>query len=722
MVNPEHVKTQSSSTVAVVRVDVRVNQEFDYAIPHELAERVIAGVRVRVPFGSRTIFGTVLRLKSAIPSQPGASSFQLKPILEVVGESALLAPALLQLSEWMADYYLCPLDLVLRSVAPAMVRKRASMRKVSRKASSADEMEADESAADLVPTRPLALTPHQIPALEKVREAMKNPSSKPILLFGITGSGKTEVYLQAISQVLDEGKSAIMLVPEIALTPQTMERLRARFSAMPSPSPVLSSESSALKSQRSALGSQHLSLLAALHSGLSQGERFREWQRIRSGEARLVVGARSAVFAPVCRLGLIVVDEEHEHTYKQEESPRYHARDVAVMRGRFEGAAVVLGSATPSLESFHNAQLGKYDLCRMPARIDERKLPVVRVVDMRAEILRSKSLPVFSEPLKSAIQLRLERGEQVILYLNRRGYASSMLCRKCGHVVMCPHCNITLSYHRQVQKLKCHFCGFQQSAPSRCPREECRDPSIRYTGLGTEKLEEIVRKLFPQARVARMDSDTMTRRQDYEHTLLRFKMGKLDILLGTQMIAKGLDFPRVTLVGVVYADVGLHLPDFRSGERVFQQITQVAGRAGRGDVEGEVIVQTFTPDHLAIRMGRRQDFEGFYREESRFRKELDYPPFDHLTRIECASAKANQAEFLAGRLRQILTERIGSSLRILGPCPAPLGKLRGRHRFHLLLRGGRIKEQKKILREILTALPRDKNVLVSADVDPLRML
>lgn len=504
-----------------------------------------------------------------------------------------------------------------------------------------------------------------------------------------------------------------MLVPEIALTPQTVERLRARFSQVAWPP----SNGGEAESQPPATG-----ILAVLHSGLSQGERFREWQRIRSGEARLVVGARSAIFAPVHQLGIIVVDEEHETTYKQEENPRYHARDVAVMRAHFENAVAVLGSATPSLESFHNSQSGKYTLCRMPDRIDSRKLPVIRVVDMRREMLRQKGFSIFSTPLKSAIQLRLERGEQVILYLNRRGYASSMLCTKCGYVAMCPECSVTLSYHRQAQQLKCHFCGHHQRAPLKCPEPSCADPGIRYSGIGTEKLEEAVSKLFPHARMARMDSDTMTHRRDYERTLLRFKMGKLDILLGTQMIAKGLDFPRVTLVGIVYADVGLHFPDFRSGERTFQQITQVAGRAGRGEVEGEVIVQTFTPAHSAIQFGRRQDFEGFYSEEVRFREPLSYPPFNHLTKIECTAVQESKAEFVAENIKRLLHERVGNSVRVLGPAPAPMARLRGRFRYQLLLRDARRKNLKMILRSILQELPRSGDVMVTADVDPVQML
>jgi primosomal protein N' (replication factor Y) (superfamily II helicase) len=685
--------SQDFVAVARVRVDLRINKEFDYGIPSNLSDTVQVGSRVKVPFGNRAILGTVL---VRIPSPSSDQTENLKSVLEVVGGAGLLTGELLKLAEWMSEYYLCPLDITLRTIAPSVVQKRNSIRFRATKL----DPELEESQADVVPTSPLPLSPQQAEALNRIQIAAQQPSPKPILLFGITGSGKTEVYLQAIDGLLKAGKGAIMLVPEIALTPQTLERLRARFSVHnPSASP-----------------------LAVLHSGLSQGERFREWQKIRSGEARLVVGARSAVFAPVKNLGIIVVDEEHENTYKQEENPRYHARDVAVMRAHFENCMVVLGSATPSLESFHNAEIGKYEVCRMPNRIDTRKLPTIRVVDMRKEMLRQKGLSIFSEPLKEGIQSRLERAEQVILYLNRRGYASSMICKKCGYVAQCPECSVSLSYHRADQKLKCHMCGHQKPAPKVCPEKDCRDPSIRYAGLGTEKLEEAVSKLFPHARIARMDSDTMLHRNDYERTLLRFKMGKLDILLGTQMIAKGLDFPRVTLVGIIYADVGLHLPDFRSSERTFQQITQVAGRAGRGEVEGEVIVQTFTPQHSAIQFARKQDFEGFYREEMKFRESLDYPPMNFLTKIECSSPQATKAEFVAQHIRKHLYEEVGEKLRILGPSPAPVEKVKSKFRYQLLLRDARAKKVKLALHKVLDNLPRNAEVFVTADVDPLHML
>lgn len=694
--------TGSAISIASVRVDVAVNKSFDYLIPAEWSQPLSVGSRVKVPFGNRTVLGTVLEIK---PHQSD-SSIQLKPVIETIGTQAVVSPPLMQLARWMASYYLAPLDMVLRTIAPSIVQKKASMR--NRKITLDPELA--EASASLLPTEPLPLTDQQRAAVEKILEEKLKPSPKPILLFGVTGSGKTEVYLQTMDRLLQEGKGAILLVPEISLTPQTVERLRSRFSK---------------RTADPATGTVRVEnggILAVLHSGLSEGERFREWQRVRSGEARLVVGARSAVFAPVKDLGMIIVDEEHEQTYKQEESPRYHARDVAVMRGFFEKAVVVLGSATPSMESFQNGILGKYEVCRMPDRIDTRKLPSIVVVDMRHEILRQKKMTTFSEALRSAVLLRLERGEQTILYLNRRGYASSMICKKCGYVAMCPDCSVALSYHRSEQKLKCHFCGIEQNVPNACPKPECRDPSIRYAGLGTEKLEESVTKMFPDAKVARMDSDTMTKRHDYERTLLRFKMGKIDILLGTQMIAKGLDFPRVTLVGIIYADVGLHLPDFRSGERTFQQITQVAGRAGRGEISGEVIVQTFTPEHSAIRFGRKQDFEAFFNDEVTFRKTLHYPPFNHLMKIEASSEYASKAEYAIEHILKQLQQKLGNTLRALGPAPAPFPKLRGKWRFQLILRDGRRKAVTAALESILAELPRKGDVRVTVDVDPMHML
>ena len=415
------------------------------------------------------------------------------------------------------------------------------------------------------------------------------PSSSTFLLHGVTGSGKTEVYLQAIAHALEQGKGAIVLVPEISLTPQTVERFKARFSSGPLQT-----------------------LVAVLHSHLSAGERHDEWHKIRQGRARIAIGARSAIFAPVEPLGLIIVDEEHEHTYKQEEAPRYHARDVAIVRGQMEGAVVVLGSATPSLESYYNCGKGKYTLLQLPERADDKKMPVVRIVDMRQTVRPGKAVPIFSPQLKEAIARRVEQKEQVILFLNRRGYSTSLQCPLCGFVAQCPNCSVSLTYHRHENKLCCHICAHVEPVPAVCPNDKCRNPAIRYAGLGTQKVEATLAKLFPHARVVRMDSDALKRKEDYRRILGDFRVGKIDILVGTQMIAKGLHFPNVTLVGIIYADLALHQPDFRAGERTFQLLTQVAGRAGRGDIEGEVVVQAFTPFHPAIQFARRHDFEGFY--------------------------------------------------------------------------------------------------------------
>jgi len=464
----------------------------------------------------------------------------------------------------------------------------------------------------ILPTQPLTLNAEQSAALSKITGAMdREPSAAAsFLLHGVTGSGKTEIYLRAIAHALERGTGAIVLVPEISLTPQTVERFKARFS------------SGNLKT-----------LVAVLHSHLSAGERHDEWQKIRQGRARIVIGARSAIFSPIEKLGLIIVDEEHEYSYKQEESPHYNARDCAVVRAQLESAVVVLGSATPSLESYYNARIGKYTLLELPTRVDDQKMPLVRVVDMRLEARREKGTPIFSQMLRERILQRLERGEQTILFLNRRGYASSLQCPKCGFVAGCPNCSVSLTYHRHNQRLICHICGYTSAAPTVCPEPNCKNPAIRYAGVGTERVEETLPKLFPKARIARMDSDSLKRKDDYRRILGDFRTGKIDILLGTQMIAKGLHFPNVTLVGIIYADLALHMPDFRAGERTFQLLTQVAGRAGRGEIEGEVVVQAFTPFHPAIQYARRHDFLGFYEQEIEFREQLNYPPLSRIAML-----------------------------------------------------------------------------------------
>ncbi len=519
------------------------------------------------------------------------------------------------------------------------------------------------------------------------------PPSKPILLHGVTGSGKTEIYLQAISLVLERGQTAIMLVPEISLTPQTVERFKSRFAA-----------------------TQHE--VAVLHSHLSDGERHDEWHKIRTGRARIVIGARSAIFAPCANLGLIVVDEEHENTYKQEETPRYHGRDVAVLRARMEGCAIVLGSATPSLESFHNAQLGKYELLRLTQRVDDKKMPFIRIMDMRME--SKKKGAILSERLITAINDRLAKKEQTILFLNRRGFSTSLLCEKCGYVCECPNCSVGLTFHRAAGRVVCHICGHQAVAPAKCP--ECRDPGIKYSGTGTEKVEDIVGKCFPTAVVKRLDADVMTRKDAFRETLGAFKVGKIDILVGTQMIAKGLHFPNVTLVGIINADLSLHLPDFRAGERTFQLLTQVAGRAGRGDVEGEVFVQSFTPFSPSIQFARHHDFDGFWEQEIEFRRQWDYPPFTHLVLIVIRSQHQQRAEFSAQTLHRRLKDALPPNTTLSDPAPAPLEKSHGNYRFHLMLRTRAILRLSRHLRGVLEKLTFPEDVIVTVDVDAYQLL
>jgi len=520
----------------------------------------------------------------------------------------------------------------------------------------------------------------------------KRADSSVILLHGVTGSGKTEVYLQAIDHALSQGKGAIVLVPEISLTPQTIERFRSRFG----------------------------DTIAVLHSHLSSGERHDEWHRIHEGTARIVVGARSAVFAPVANLGLIVVDEEHEHTYKQEEMPRYHARDVAVMRGHFEKCAVLLGSATPALESFANAKNGKYQLVEMMSRVDHRAMPHMRIVDMRQEAERTGRLSIFSRDLVDAVRKRLDKAEQVMLFLNRRGYASSLVCPKCGLVAKCNDCSIAMTYHRHDETLKCHICGAIQAVPDRCPG--CQDPAFKFAGIGTQRVEVAVGKIFPSARIARMDADATRGKDSHRRILNEFKTGKIDILVGTQMIAKGLDFPNVTLIGVLNADMSLHMPDFRASERTFQLLTQVAGRAGRGEIPGEVIVQTSTPFHQAIQAARRLDYDGFCDQENEFRRELSYPPFGHLV---CVGIKGmdqvkvtKAAEQFAAQLQPLLSGQVIVS----GPAPAPLEKAKGQFRHQIMLRAPTTRAITAPLKVVAREFRWPTGVSVYIDVDAVSLM
>ena len=738
---------------ASVLVDESGGRAFDYGVPE--GGTLSVGSRVRVPVRTRLMLGTVIALRDESDAQT------VRMISEVLGDTPALSPALIRLAAWLADYYCCPLEAAMRTVLPNVIRKAEVGHKLRLFARLAREIGAEELAAldkkaprqaavivalseatkpiavtelselcgvahqtiqslakkgwllvepekverdpyateQFVASSNLVLNDEQTTVFARVRDTVELVAAglaappRPFLLHGVTGSGKTEIYLQGIERALEHGLGAILLVPEISLTPQTVERFKSRFAA-----------------------SKHE--VAVLHSHLSEGERHDEWHRIRDGRARIVIGARSAIFAPVERLGIIIVDEEHENTYKQEEMPRYHGRDVAVLRGHLEKCAVLLGSATPSLESAYNAASGKYELLRMTLRVDDQKMPFIRIVDMRMEA--KKSSPILSDPLREAMSKRLEKKEQIILFLNRRGFSTTLLCGKCGFIAECPNCSLSLTFHRATNRIVCHLCGHVAVAPTKCP--DCKDPGIKYTGMGTEKVEDSVTKVFPKAVVKRMDADVMQRREAYKETLGAFRSGKIDILVGTQMIAKGLHFPNVTLVGIVNADMGLHLPDFRASERTFQLLTQVAGRAGRGDVSGEVVVQSYTPFHPAIQFARHHDFTGFFDQEIEWREKMGQPPFTHFILITVRSPHEERGRLSIETLHRRLKEVLPPGVQLGEPAPAPLEKSHGNFRFHLALRSRAVLKASRAIRAVLDKLPLPEDTFAVVDVDAHQLM
>lgn len=813
----------------VIDVQVRkLDRIFHYRVPSGMRERLETGMKVVVPFGTRTVEGYVLGFCD-IPEVTG-----IKDITDIIEEEPGLNPDLLALAGWMSERYLCSTVDAIRAIVPAgartvgyryiipvegpllssaeeslnilekeiynyikehgktlytdirsrfdehksgaVVRKLSHLglvevlREVKSKvrprfirtvdlAVSCGELDhltgklekkAPRQAAvlravqenrglpvaelaalagttpstvrDMVKkgylksedkeirrdpyafrafarTEALSPTAEQLKALTEIRAAIDRRDRKAFLIHGVTGSGKTEVYLQAIAYCLEKGRQAIALVPEISLTPQMVERFKGRFG----------------------------DLVAVIHSGLSMGERYDEWRRVKNGRVKVVVGARSAVFAPFSDPGLFIIDEEHEISYKQEDNPKYHAREVAMARAHLSGSAVVMGSATPSLESYSRAIAGKYRLLTLDRRVQGRSMPRVDIIDLRDE-MHAGHRSIFSRRLIEKMERTLKRGEQAILFLNRRGYSTFVVCRDCGLVMKCPKCSISLTLHARENLLRCHYCDFTRKSPDLCPK--CQSGSIRKFGIGTQKVEEEVARWFPEARIARMDMDTTAGKGSHEKILNMLKEGKTDILVGTQMIAKGLDFPGVTLVGVITADTSLNLPDFRSAERTFQLLTQVAGRAGRGQVPGEVIIQTYSPDHYSVTKARDHDYLSFYREEIRVRGELEYPPYCSLVRIVIYGLEENSvirsAEILAGQLRKrVGGHNLGVTEPLLGPAPAPINRLRNRFRWQICLRGKPASLIRDIVWGAVKSTEKDSyfaSVGVSIDVDPLGLM
>ena len=547
--------------------------------------------------------------------------------------------------------------------------------------------------AELKPYPKPELTSDQEAVLVEILKGIRSKRYSPFLIHGVTGSGKTEIYLRAIEEVLNQGREAIVLVPEISLTPQLLSRFKDRFG-------------------------ENLSLL---HSKLGRGERYDQWRRIWRQDVKIAMGARSAIFAPFKNLGIIIVDEEHDPSYKQEEKLKYHARDLAVVRAREDEATLLLGSATPSLESFYNAQRGKFRLLNLPERIEGKPLPRVEVVDMKNE----KGL--LSEKVRAALKKNIEDKKQSLLFLNRRGFAHFILCPDCGLTFKCPNCSVTLTYHLRDRSLQCHYCDYRIPAPGDCPR--CEGHRLQGMGIGTERLEQEIRSLFPETQVSRMDRDTTSRSRSHQQILKRLESGKIDILVGTQMIVKGHDFPNVTFVGVVSADTSLHFPDFRSSERTFQLLTQVAGRAGRGEVFGEVVIQTFSPEHYSIQKAKNHDFIGFYQEESQFREALDYPPFSRLINFRLIGNSEKKTKALSeemGRIGQDLLKRgYGKGIEILGPSAAPFAKMRGKFRWQMLAKGKSPKLLHQFAQKLTLQLEEEirvEGVNLDIDVDPVFVL
>lgn len=762
-IEPEHERSapagSTSGTFAGVVFNRPLEQVFTYRVPARLEEALRPGHRVRVPFGkgNKPEVAYVVRIDAVLPE--GVDPLKIKEVVEVLDDPPLIDRNMLELTRWIAGYYACSWGQALDAVVPAGVKRQAGTRvgtfllvpeetrakldltlaglppkqaealailarseepltiadlcrlakcapgpigtlrqngvihSVKRRArkpikgqggepSTFDEETASRARPDL--------TVEQQGVLERLAPALEGDAFATFLIHGVTGSGKTEVYLSAIDRVVARGREAIVLVPEISLTPQTIRRFKRRFPRV-----------------------------AVLHSHLSDAERHRHWQSIASGEIQVVVGARSAVFAPTRKLGLIVIDEEHEGTFKQETTPRYHARDVAVMRAKFEAVPVLLGSATPALETWQNAALGRYTRLTMRERVEGRPMPEVALIDLRHE---KPPLAGLSETLRQAMIRALEAGGQVILLLNRRGFHTFVICPnpRCGAVLKCDACDVALTYHKGRKLLICHACDSERRRPEVCPH--CRKAGLHYGGIGTERLEKEVALAFPDRVIRRMDSDTMRTPGSHEAVLSAFKNGEVDILLGTQMIAKGLDFPNVTLVGVVNADTALHMPDFRAAERTFQLVAQVAGRTGRGDKPGLVLVQTSCPDVPAIALALHHDYEGFVASELPEREKLGMPPFSRLVRMMARGPDEPIVRDYMDRLCLALRESLPPGVRLVGPAPAPVLKIRNLYRYHLRLTAPGPKPLQELVHSVPRTVPLPSGVELAIDVDPVSML
>jgi primosomal protein N' (replication factor Y) len=736
-----------------VALPVPLQKLFTYRLPLGLADVARVGSRVLVSFGKRNVTGYIARFRGDIDPASQLRDSDIKDISELQDEDPLVSDEILELTKWAADYYATSWGEMLKASLPAGMNAAKQIRPKRRKAvkllrTTTEEDKLTDLQARIIellsasggemlftdilerantgaspintlakrgilevnvkevrrdplskfgvdPPHEFELTAAQADALYSIADATKDGNYAAFLLHGVTGSGKTEVYIRAMQAALENGRSSLMLVPEIALTPVFSRRLRAVF------------------------GEE----VAILHSNLSTGERYDEWRRIRDGEARVVIGTRSAVFAPLDDIGLIIVDEEHDTSYRQNEMPYYHGRDLAVMRANKAGAVIILGSATPSLETFDNAHSGKYRYLRLPGRIGGRPLAQAELIDMREVFKKAGKDVVISPQLINAIEETHAKGEQVMILLNRRGFSSFVLCRSCGESLRCKNCDITMTYHRIDGQLICHYCNYTVKTPSTCPF--CESDFLYFVGQGTEQVEDALRKRFPKLNIARVDRDSMKRKGELTKTLSAFDRGEIDLLLGTQMIAKGHDFHNVTLVGVISVDTGLGLPDFRSAERTFQLLTQVAGRAGRGNLPGRVMIQTYYPEHYALRFAVNQDFEGFYNEEMRYRQRMSYPPYFVLSSVMIVHRKLEYAEKNARILRDSL-DRANSdkTLRVLGPAQASIARIKNQFRQQIIIKS----ESRRVLRSSLDKALGEAETrgcdlrIIQVEIDPVDLM
>ncbi|MDQ8201555.1 primosomal protein N' [Pelagicoccus sp. SDUM812003] len=741
-------------TVVCVWLVAGFDKPLHYRVPASMREMAKPGVLARVPLGRRQSIGLIVEAGC----EPDLPLMNLKLVMDLVFPTPIMTPPLLRLAAWLRQYYGASIQNVLETMIPGPVRQgmRAKMEKW---VSAAEKLDAEGLASlrkrapkqaelyefiaqqfrpqkkslvlnrlgsspaaykalldkglikeeqrevervayddelgnvEYASKQEIVLNDEQQTAYESVAQSLDTGSFVTHLLFGVTGSGKTEVYIAAMEKALKAGRSVLFLVPEVALTPQTVGRLRSRFSDQDDVHAVV------------------------WHSSLSDGERLDAWMALADGSAKVVVGARSAVFAPMPNLGLVIVDEEHEPAFKQDETPRYHGRDVAVYRAFLENVVCVLGSATPSLETYRNVKRGKYKVDRLTKRIDDRQLPMMHVVDMRTEMMRTRKPTTLSSLLAEKLRDRWEKGEQSILFINRRGYNSTMLCPECGHVEECKHCSVPMTFHRSDNTLKCHLCGHEADVPWRCP--SCNSEQFRGKGSGTQRIEDVVQKVLPKARIVRIDTDTMGRKHLFREILGGFRKGKIDVLVGTQMIAKGLDFPNVTLVGMVDADLSLHVPDFRANERTFQLLVQVSGRAGRGDLAGEVVVQTYTPHAEPIQFARRGEVDTFLDIEFESREQFQYPPFRHLVRQVFRSRNADKAMFFAEQFARKVEARMAGKVELRGPTPCSIEKMKDHYRYHIWYFTQNVSGLMRELKAIEAEVPVPKDVIYIFDVDPM---